>query len=173
MLRAVASNNSGVTQLKTLGASVSGINNTETVVMQAQLAPGQWQTNGYIRIELTGGKSGTTDIFRLNVRIGTAGTTGDTAIDGLSNLSIMNAAGQYGGYVFDIKLNSATSAQKMGAASAATTTYSSTSVGAANVAATTISSAATNSLYITVTANSSSTTDTVSVTSGRILLIAP
>jgi hypothetical protein len=173
MLRAVASQTSGVTQLKTLGASVSAINNTETVVMQALLAPGQWQTNGYLRIELTGGKSGTTDTFRLNVRIGTAGTTGDTAITGLSDLTIINAAGQYGGWVFDIKLNSATSAQKMGVTTAVTTTYSSASLAAANVAATTISSAATNALYVTVTANSSSTTDTVSVTSGRILLIAP
>jgi hypothetical protein len=171
-VRAVAANTSGETRLASLGASPAAIAAVETIVMQARLAVGQWQTNGMIRVRTVLSKSGTTDSGRMSVRIGTAGTTADTAITGLSAQVLLSAASQAGGFEFDIKLISATSAQKVGTNAANVSGYGAGNAGAI-AAATAITDASANSLYVTVTFSSSGATDTVTVQSGSIQLIAP
>jgi hypothetical protein len=148
-----------------LGAAVGSIANSETVVMQtaAALPAGSWQTNDVLRLSFTVNKSGTTDALTGNVRIGTAGTTGDTAV--VSATTILAAANRSGTFQFDIKLVSATSAQRVGVATTAQVSAT------AEVAAVTISSAATAALFVSFTILSSSTNDTVGITSGQIELI--
>lgn len=172
MLRAVSSASaSGEAVLKTLGPAVSGVTSSEAIVLQAQLAPGQWQVNGSIRIEYSGAKSGTTDIGQISVRVGTAGTTADTAITGLSNFAVMSAGDQSFGGFFDVKLISTTSAQRIGGATTASSSFS--GVAAAPSAATVITDASANSLFVSLSIRSAGATDTVSINHGRILLIAP
>lgn len=172
MLRAVAANTSGTTMLKTLGAAVSGIANSETIFMQAALAAGQWRPNGIIRIRFTASKSGTTDAANLTIRVGTAGTTGDTAITGFGPLQVMATTGRSGGFEFDVALVSDTSAMKVGSMSNGVSSYGGQS-SVAQVAATTISDAATNALYFSVAINSAGTTDTVTVNTGSIAMVNP
>lgn len=161
----------GAATLAALGASITGISTTEQIVFQSFIPAGAWQANDIIRInKLALGKSGITNTGQLTIRIGTAGTVADTAITGLSNLAALAAGDQSGGFEFDIKLVSATSAQKVGGN--AGTSFgggSSTTV----AAATTISSAAANALWVSVCLSSSGATDTVSVDSGQIQLVTP
>lgn len=162
----------GQAQLASLGATVTGITNSETIVLQTLIPAGAWQTNDSIRIWVTASKSGTTNTANLSVRVGTAGTTADTAITGLSAFSLITAANILAGAIYDVKLVSATSAQKVGNnASAASAYQGATTAGAA--AATVITDASANALYVTVTLASSGATDTVSIQSGQIQLITP
>lgn len=162
----------GQAQLASLGASVSGITNSETIVLQTLIPAGAWQTNDTIRIWLTGTKSGTTNTSNLSVRIGTAGTTADTVITGLSAFQFITAANILSGGIYDIKLISATSAQKVGNNAAGASTYQGvTTAGAAS--ATVISDASANALYVSVTLASSGAVDTVAIQSGQIQLVTP
>lgn len=163
----------GTAALKTLGAATANITNTETIVMQTQIPAGSWQTNDAIRVWLTATKSGATDSGNLSVRIGTAGTTADTAITGLSAFGLMAASGATGAGIFDIKLLGATSAQKVGGNNVNTHAYQNASGSTAGAAATTITDATANALYISVTMASSGATNTVQMLSGQIQLITP
>jgi hypothetical protein len=162
----------GVATLKALGAAVSGVANSETIELQTLLPVNAWQANDRLRLYLVGTKTGTTDAFNLTVRIGTAGTTSDTAITGLSALQMFTASGINGGGIFDIKLVNATSAQKLGANASGVMTYTINSASAV-AAATTISDASANALYVSVSIASSGTTNTVGLTDGEIQLITP
>lgn len=162
----------GQAQLASLGAAVTGIANSETIVLQTLIPAGAWQTNDTIRLWLTTTKTGTTDTGLLTVRIGTAGTTSDTAITGLSGFIFMpSAAILASGGIVDIKLNSATSAQKIGN----NTTQNGSYVGGSGAvaAATTITDASANALYVSVAVYSGGTTNTMSIQSGQIQLITP
>lgn len=163
----------GETTLKTVAAAQTGITSAETIVLQSLIPAGAWQVNDTIRIWLAATKSGTTDSGLLSVRVGTAGTTADTAITTLSAYTLMAAAGVAGGSISDIKLVSATTAQRLGTSSGATGTYQTASGSGAAAAATTISDASTNALYVSVTLKSSAANDTVGVQSGQIKLITP
>lgn len=162
----------GQAQLASLGAAVTGIGTSETIVLQTLLPAGALQTNDTIRIWVTATKSGTTDAGRISVRIGTAGTTADTVITGLSARSLNTSSGLSGGGIYDVKLISATSAQSIGGGANGASSYTaSTSAGTA--AATTITDSSANSLYVTLTMSSSGATDTVAIQSGQIQLITP
>jgi hypothetical protein len=158
--------------LKDMGATVSGITNTEQIVCQTLIPAGAWQNTDHIRIESTGGKSaGVADTGRMTVRIGTAGTTADTAITGLSSVQIMTAGQTSFGVVFDVRLQTATSAQKLGTSANGSSGWGG-GAGSASSAATTITDASANPLYISVGFNSSGATETLSVTSSKIILIS-
>lgn len=161
----------GQAMLASLGAAVSGITNSETIVLQALIPAGAWQTNDTIRVWFTGGKSGTTDTYLASVRVGTAGTTSDTAITGISGFTCMIAANFSGGWIWDIKLNSATSAQRLGASGAQATSF--TASAGAVAAATTITDASANALYVSLSIYSGGATNTVSINNGQIQLITP
>lgn len=159
----------GQAQLASLGAAVTGIANSETIVLQTLIPAGAWQTNDTIRIWFSGTKSGTTDNQLIGVRIGTAGTTADAAVTGLSAYIFANAAGVIGAGIYDVKLVSATSALRIGASAAASSGYY---TNLSNIAAATpISDAAANALYVSVSTYSSGATNTVSAVSGQIQLI--
>lgn len=161
----------GSGSLKTLGAAVTGIANSETIVLQTLIPAGAWQTNDLLLFNnLSILKSGTTDTGRLTVRIGTAGTTADTAITGLSAMSIVSAANtMYGASPLGIKLVSATSAQRLGQNSIVP--FGGASSG--SIAATTISDASSNALYVSVSLSSSGTTDTLTIQSADIQISTP
>lgn len=162
----------GTASLKTLGAAVSGIANSETIVLQTPIPAGAWQMNDTIRIYATATKSGTTDAGRISVRIGTAGTIADTVVTGISNRSINTSSSLTAGGIYDIKSVSATSAQLVGGTANGAHTYIANTSGVI-VAATTIPDASANALYVTVTMSSSGATDTVAIQSGQIQLITP
>ncbi len=163
----------GQAQLAALGAAVTGIANSETIVLQALIPAGVWQTSDSVRIWATINKSGTTDTGLLTVRIGTTGTTSDTAITGLSSFLLFSAANLSGGSTFDIRLNSATSAQKVGSNLNGSASYSTPNSAAAPAAATTITDASANALYVSLSLASGGATNTLSITSGQIQLITP
>jgi hypothetical protein len=160
----------GPVQLKTLGAPVAGVDNTEDIVMQTQLAAGQWPVNGVIRVRLTGDKSGGTDTYLLTVRVGTAGTTADTALTGLSARAVMAGTSVAGGWEYDILLVSATSALVVGNASPAQSGYGASSSTAIS-AATTITNASTNALWVSVGIASGGASNTVAIRTGSISLV--
>jgi hypothetical protein len=162
----------GEAALKTLGAATAAINNVETIVLQTLLPAGTWQQYDTIRVRLAMTKSGTTDTGQVTVRVGSAGTTADTAILGLSGFVVLTAAGRSTGVEFDVKLLTATSAQKMGNNVAGSSSYGGTGATAA-ANATTITDASANALYVSVGIASSSTNDTVAMQSGVIQLATP
>jgi len=161
----------GQAQLASLGAAVTGIANSETIVLQTLIPAGAWQNNDTLRIWFATIKSGATDNANITVRVGTAGTTADTAITGLSALAIMTATGRSVGGIFDINLVSATSAQKVGSNSGGNGAYVGSQTAAA--AATTITDASANALYVSVSLASSSTNDTLTMQTAQIQLITP
>jgi hypothetical protein len=164
---------SGTAILKGLGPPVAGIASTETVIAQTLIPPGVLQPNDSLRLWTTLTKSGTTDALNLTMRVGTTGTAADTAITGLSALQPVTASGINGGEIFDIKLLSATSAQKLGPNGNALTTYNLPSSNSAAALATTIPDASANALYVTVSIASSGTTNTVGANSCHIQLMTP
>lgn len=161
----------GQAALKTLGAASANVANSETIVLQTLIPASAWQTYDTLRLWLVMTKSGTTDAGNLTVRVGTAGTTGDTAITGLSAFQFLSAANTSGGLIFDIKLLSATSAQKMGLDGSGAGSY--TGGSASGALATTITDASANALYLSVGIASAGATNTVSLASGHIHLITP
>jgi hypothetical protein len=153
--------------MKSLGPAVSGVANSETIVLQSSFPINTLQANDTIRIWLTGTKSGATDNYNVTVRIGTAGTTADTAVTGLSSFALMSASGRSGGGIFDIKVVSSTSVLKVGNNGTGNAAYLVGSTAAP--AATTITDASANALFVSLSIASSSTTDTVAITSGQIV----
>lgn len=163
----------GAATLASLGASVSGIGTTEQIVLQAFLPAGSWQANDILRINnLSLGKSGTTDGGRVTVRVGTAGTTADTAITGLSAFSSLTATQLSSGYAFDVKLVNVTSALKVGNNASNSTAFSGGNTTAA-AAATTISDSSANGLWVSVSLSSTGSTNTVSIEAGQIQMVTP
>lgn len=162
---------SGSAMLKGLGDGVSSITNVESLPLQTLLPANSWQVNDTLRFFLTLGKSGTTDTLTGSVYIGPLGTALDPAI--VSNQVWITAANVGAGLIFDIKLISATSAQRLGMGPAAGLgTYTGGS-STAQSSAVVIDSAAATALYVTVGIKSSSTNNTVSMQSGQIQLITP
>lgn len=162
----------GTATLAALGAVVASVANTETIVLQTKLPVGAWQANDTIRIWVDATKNGATDTGLLSVHVGTAGTTGDTQITGLSAAAILSAAALSGGWNYDVKLLSTTSAQRVGVNGATLPTYSGASTSAA-YAATTITDAGANALFVSVGLASGGTTNTLGVQACHIQLITP
>jgi hypothetical protein len=164
----------GVAVLLEMGAAVSGITNAGSLIMQTLIPAGVLQANDFFRIELTPTKSGATDAGWITVRVGTTGTTADTAITGLSSFNHMAAAGVAGGAQYDIKIVSSTSFQKVGNNAAASGhAYQAVSGATAAAAATAVSDADANALYLSVYLASSSTNNTVGANSASIILRTP
>lgn len=162
----------GVASLKTMTTSPAAVAAAETIVLQAAIPSGAWQVGDTIRIRFTLSKSGATDTGSATVRVGTAGTTADTAITGLSARQIFGAASRSGGFEFEVKLVSATSAMNVGSTGATTTSYSGGN--ASTVSATTaISDTSANALYVSLSVLSGGATDTLTVHTAGIYLVTP
>jgi hypothetical protein len=162
----------GRVRLKTLGAAVTGLTNTEAISLQASLPSGLMAANDQIEIWTTGTKSGSTDTGSISIRMGTAGTTADAQI--LTQL-IMSATGLTYGAPLVFKFTTTTAAQRVG-----TATQISTSAGAYAGGATTafpasvaISDITANALFISVALTSAGATNTLGLYTGWIDWIAP
>lgn len=162
----------GEATLDLLGAAVSGIVNSETIVLQALLPAGSWQAGDTLSLKFTLTKSGNTDTGIATVRIGTAGTTADTAITGFSANAVFAASGLTGGWEYAIKLTDATNAQKVGNAGSASSAYIGGGTSAIP-AATAITDSSANALYVSLGVYSGGATNTVAITSGHIKLLTP
>ena len=156
--------------LKNLGAPVTGVANSETIVLQTLIPAGMLQTNDLLRILVAASKSGTTDSMNMNVRVGTAGTTSDTAVN--TGTGALAAPSRNLGLILDFSLASATTLQRNGVSTANLGSYTGTST-TATPSAVTISSAAANALYVSVSIASSSTNNTVAIQAGQIELVTP
>jgi hypothetical protein len=151
----------GQTVLKRMGGAVSGIANTETILAQIQVPAGAIQSGDLIYIRMSANKSGTTDSIQVSLRVGTTGTVSDTAITGLSALSIASTTNVTSGVLFGVRVLSNTSMQKMGMNGTNFGSYSSGSTGVIAAATTGLSDISSNAIWLTMTVKSSGTTDTV------------
>lgn len=158
----------GFAALKQLASASSNIGATQTVVLQTLAPAGLINTGDSIRVFTAVSKSGTTDAMAFAVRVGTAGTTGDTAV--LSFASGLSAASRTGGFFSEIKLTASTTMQAMGSSGLINTYGGSTAT--AQAVGTTIVDASANALYISVSI-AGGATDSVVLTHGRIELITP
>lgn len=154
---------SGCVTLKTMAAASSSIGNTDTLVFSYQLPAAVLQTGDRLNLRYSGAKSGTADTMVIVVRIGTAGTTADTAVGGLS--AALGAANRSGGGFQEYRFDSTTTVLRL--ASAGGTTFAngaySSAVAAAFPAAVTLGGgqSVSDSLFVSITIQSNGTTDTV------------
>ena len=146
-------------------SEVSGIANSETIVLQALMPIGSWAAGDTVRVFVPLAKSGRTDTLNSTLRIGAAGTTADTALTGLTANGIITAANRAGGFIFDISLPSVTTAVRDGNSVVSVGSYSINGV-TANPANTAISDISANALYFSFSIASSSTNDTVAARIG-------
>lgn len=162
---------SGRTVLKTLAATVSGLTNTEAISLQALIPAGLLQTPDMLRVRFASGKSGTTDTGNVTIRMGTAGTTSDTAITGISNQSLIQAGNQCVGVEYELKVVSATSVVRCGYAGnlSGTTGQSAGSF----TAATTVTDMSANALYLSLAHLSGGATNTLTLHSASIEWVTP
>lgn len=133
--------------------AASGITNTETVACQALMPTASVATGDVIRFWLSGmSKSGTTDTYSVQIRVGTAGTTSDTSV--FSQNSALSTALQAGGALYAVKLTDATHVQNESATGLGAVATSNAS---AFSGSTVVTSAAANALYWSITVKSGAT----------------
>lgn len=149
-----------------LGAQVSGIANTATIVLASPAMPiGTIQAGDAFVFDIYGlTKSGATDSLNVSVYVGAAGTTSDTAL--ITANTVLGAAGRAGSSLLPLKVASNTSVQRVGTVSGLGV-YSNT-VTVAAPGAVTITDASANVLYLSFSIVSSGTTDTVGIQDGAI-----
>jgi hypothetical protein len=94
--------------LKTLDQPVAGTVGTEVIMLQYQFPAGLWQVGDVLRLWTNVSKSGTTTTCIGDLRAGANGTTGDTAVFSITQLTA--GAHQFSG-VYDIQLFDATHLQ--------------------------------------------------------------
>lgn len=158
----------GRAALKTLSAAVAGLTNSEVVSLQTLLPAGFLNVGDELELWIALAKSGATDTGTFRMRIGTAGTTGDT--DVVAHPSVpMTVNNLTYGSKFGFKVASATTTQRTGAQNSSP--YSG-SQNTAPPAAVTISNVS-NALYISIGALSSGATNTITIQSCQINLITP
>lgn len=155
----------GALTLAHLGTSTGNITNSETVVVSRSIPAGVILDGDLIRIGFHSTKSGTTDSLNCVVRVGTAGTTADTAV--WTGTTVVGAASTSGSMLVDLKRFSATTVGKVGPPA---TGFSNTAAGAQPAAAT-ITSWDTTAQFITLTFASSGATNTVTCSGAMIQLI--
>lgn len=150
-------------QLAALGPPMSGINNTPTLILQTLIPAAGWPVLDVMRLWIDTSKGTlSSDAGVLTVRLGTTGTTSDTAITGLSALNLMSAGHRSGGYVLDIKQLTTTSVQKLGNNTTAVSPIGGGS-NSAVAAATTVTDLSANAMYLSIYFSSGGTSDTVGV----------
>ncbi len=133
-------------------AAVSGV--TETIQRQILLPAGLLRVGDRLVCKVSQSKSSTSETATTRIRLGTAGTTSDTQIAAIAAMTTTNVSV---GWTFDMRVNSATTVQKMGGASTALPWGVSTG---AFPAATTVSSVTANALYLSFSSFMSSTVET-------------
>lgn len=168
---------SGVLPLKALGAPVSGLALSETIVLQGYLPAGFAQVYDAIRVFTGPTKTGTTDQGNIAVRVGTTGTVADLQINTpAAGNWIGNSALAGGTGPVEYRFESATTFRHSGNAGGSSTgwanSYGGSSAGA-QPAAVTIPSMAANGLYISIGVWCTGATNTIGLSTGRIELVTP
>lgn len=157
----------GAAMLASMDSASASIGNSGTIVFQYQMPTGLFQTSDRLRLYVGMTKSGTTDTSGMQVYVGTAGTTSDTAVLAVTS---MNATTLQTASIMDFRLESATSIRMMpntrlqaGYGASSTTAWD---------AAVTISSASANSLWFSFVIYSNGTTNTVRAVDAQLQLVA-
>jgi hypothetical protein len=153
----------GTAHLASLDSASTAANNSETIVFQYLIPANVLQVGDVLRFWGGMVKSGSTDTGSIRIRVGTAGTTADSLIISVTNMS---AATRQFSPVFDLRVNSATVLDQV---SNSTAGYGG-AVTTAAVATAAISNIS-NALYYTVSLFSSSTNDTVQLEGAQLQLI--
>lgn len=157
----------GQALLASRDAISANVANTETVVLQAAIPVGMWQTGFMIVVNnITFTKSGTTDTGTIKIRVGTTGTTADTQILTNNSLGAANRSWRGDGYM---RLDSVTSVLPVGGNSGG---FQPGTTNSALSAIALASSTATNAFFVSVTISASSTNDTVALALGDIWLVS-
>lgn len=151
---------------KHLGAAVTGVANTATIVLQTPLMPvGSAQAGDAFYLDITGlTKSGTTDNLNVTAYCGTAGTTSDASL--ITTNTPLAAASQSGGVLYVLKVIDNTHIQRIGPISS-NGEYAVAAASALN-AAVVVSDLSANAEYLSVAIASSGTTNTVAISDGAI-----
>jgi hypothetical protein len=162
----------GRARLATLGAPVTGLTNSESISLKATNPAALFVVNDQFEIWLAGNKSGATDTCNATVRIGTNGTTADTAV--WSAFGVQAATSLTFGTTLAFKVTAATTAQKIGDGAAnynAASAYAGANTNAmpAGVVISNIS----NALFIDVALISAGATNTIGFYGGYIEWITP
>lgn len=156
--------------LAKLLTTVASIANSETILLQANaMQPGLLKAGDSLEFLIDTTKSGTTDGAVVTLRLGTAGTTSDTAV--LGNTTVLAAANRTVGTCWHIKLVDNTTSQRSG--SIGSNGHCGAASATASPATIAITDMSTNALIPTITTNSSSTNDTVGATDARIIWVTP
>jgi hypothetical protein len=159
----------GRARLKTLGAPVTGLTNSESISLQASLPAGLLAVNDVVEVWSAGNKSGTTDTYNTTIRLGTAGTTADTAIQPALVESLV--ASLSFGTIYAFKITAATTSQRIGNSGGTSAANIGGSYGGGNAGAqaagVTISNVS-NALFLSVALVSGGATNTIGLYSGYI-----
>jgi hypothetical protein len=148
----------------------SSVGAADTVVFSELLPAALLAVGDRLHLRLSVSKSGTTDVGRLIVRVGTAGTTADTIV--WNGNAFLAAANRSTGVDIDLRVESATTmvALPNSAATNVSVGYSTVSNNAV-AAAVTISNVS-NALYVSVSILSAGATDTVALREAQLEFIA-
>lgn len=154
----------GQALLASADAQSATVANSETIKFQYQMPAAFWQVGDILRLDCGLQKSGTTDTCNILVRIGTAGTTADATM-GIGG-SVLTASQVSGGFIYDIRLESATTATAitavfLGYGSGTSSAFSTKTI--ANVS---------NQLWINLTIASSGVSNTVTLMGAKLFYIS-
>lgn len=154
----------GIALLSAMDATSASINNSETIVHQYQLPAAVLRVGSKLRVAYGATKSGTTDTGIIRVRLGSNGTTGDTAI---YSVTAMAASARQVGHISDFRVESATTVlglpSSQGGYGASSTTAFPTAYTVNNIS---------GALYVNFSLYSSSTNDTVALTHAQLWLMS-
>ncbi len=150
----------GVVTVATLDTASNPIANSDTVVFQYGFPAALLTVGDRLRLYLSYSKSGTADNGNFLCRLGTAGTTGDTAISGGN---AVGTAQQSAAFFMEYRVASATTILQLANSGILLATSGYTQQSSTAVAATVTISNISNALFFSVTISSSGATNTVSV----------
>lgn len=161
----------GQAVLAKLVTPTSGVNNSETITLQAPIPAALLKVGDSLIVFVDGTKSGTTDGMAATLRMGTAGTTGDTLVD---QKTIIGAANRTTGVqLSNIKIVTNTATTQRSGGAGANGACCGLPVSTALPGTVAITDSAGAALYLTLTINSSSTNDTVGATDARMIWVTP
>lgn len=150
--------------LASLDAVGSNIDNNETIVFQYLMPAGLLQALDRLVLDIDMRKSGTTDSGNIRVRVGTAGTTSDTAVLGVTSMSATQVSA---GLIYHFRVDAATSMTKLGRGDIGHGGSSTSAI----PSAVTISNIS-NALYFSAAIYSSSTNNTVACGDAKLFLVS-
>jgi len=143
---------------------------SETICVQWQAKAGLLGNRAVVRLVIDDADSGTTTTYTGRVRVGTAGTTGDTQV--IANATWMTAVGRAAGTTIDFERRSATLvSQRGGLATGSNSAYMEATSSGARAADVAVSDMDANDVYFSLTMQPNNTTDTLTIYGGSIAIL--